>query len=65
MIHDGFKNIEFRPKRVRKIPKMHAFFVMARGSEKSLKLGNVRVFVQLIFSSRWPMKQLYKNPNIA
>ena len=32
---------------------------------KSLKLGNVRFFVQLIFGPRWPMNQLNKNPNIA
>ena len=31
----------------------------------SLKLGNVWVFVWLIFCPRWPMNQLNKNPNIA
>ena len=31
----------------------------------SLKLGNVLVFVQLIFGPFWPMNQLNKNPNIA
>ena len=31
----------------------------------SLKLGNVWVFVQLIFGPPWPMNQLNKNPNIA
>ena len=31
----------------------------------SLKLGNVRVFVQLIFGPCWPMNQINKNPNIA
>ena len=32
---------------------------------KSLKLGNVWVFVQLIFGPRCPMNQLNRNPNIA
>ena len=32
---------------------------------RSLKLGNVWVFVQLIFSLCWSMNQLYKNSNIA
>ena len=31
----------------------------------SLKLGNVWVFVQLIFGPRWPMNQLNKNLSIA
>ena len=31
----------------------------------SLKLGNVLVFVQLIFGPRWPMNQLNKKSNIA
>ena len=31
----------------------------------SLKLGNVLVFVQLIFGCRWPMNQLNKKSNIA
>ena len=31
----------------------------------SLMLGNVSVFVQLIFGPRRPMHQLKKNPNIA
>ena len=31
----------------------------------SPKLGNVWVFVQLIFGPGWPMNQLNKNPNIA
>ena len=31
----------------------------------SLKLGNVWVFVHLIFGHRWPMNQLNKNRNIA
>ena len=31
----------------------------------SLKLGNVWVFVELIFGPRWPMHQLNKNQNIA
>ena len=31
----------------------------------SLMLGNVCIFVQLIFCPRWPMNQLNKNPNIA
>ena len=30
----------------------------------SLKLGNVWVFVQVIFGPPWPMNQLKKNPNI-
>ena len=30
-----------------------------------LELGNVWVFVQLIFGPHWPMNQLNKNPNIA
>ena len=32
---------------------------------RSLKLGNVWVFVQLIFCPQWPMNQLKKNTNIA
>ena len=32
---------------------------------RSLMLGNVSYFVQLIFYLRWSMNQLYKNPNIA
>ena len=35
------------------------------GLIRSLKLGNVYVFVQLIFVPRWPMNQLNKNPNSA
>ena len=31
----------------------------------SLKLGNVLVFVQLIFGPHWPMNQLNKKSNIA
>ena len=31
----------------------------------SLKLGNVWVFVQLIFGTCWSTNQLNKNPNIA
>ena len=31
----------------------------------SLKLGNVWVFVQLVFCPRWPMNQVNKNPNIS
>ena len=31
----------------------------------SLKLGNVWVFVQLIFGTHWPLNQLNKIPNIA
>ena len=31
----------------------------------SLKLGNIWIFVQLIFGPRWPMHQLNINPNIA
>ena len=31
----------------------------------SLKLGNVWVFKQLIFSRGWPMNQLNRNLNIA
>ena len=30
-----------------------------------LELGNVWVFVQLLFGPHWPMNQLNKNPNIA
>ena len=32
---------------------------------RSLKLGNVWAFVQLIFGPPCPMNQLNKNPNIA
>ena len=31
----------------------------------SLELGNVWVFVQLIFGPHWPMNQLNKNPNMV
>ena len=31
----------------------------------SLKLGNVWVFVHMIFGPRWPMSQLNKKQNIA
>ena len=39
--------------------------MMARADVESLKLGNVWVFVQLIFCPRWPINQLNNNPNIA
>ena len=36
----------------------------ARGAKRN-KLGNVYVFVQLIFCLHWSTNQLYKNTNIA
>ena len=32
---------------------------------ESIKLGNIWVFVRLIFGPCWPMNQLNKNPNIT
>ena len=42
----------------------HSFAFMS-GHVRSLELGNVVIFVQLIFSPPLPVNQLYKNPNIA
>ena len=36
----------------------------SRGAKRN-KVGNIWVFVQLIFCPGWPTNQLYKNPNIA
>ena len=48
-------------------PKKLSYKVIVLLSEVSgiLELGNVWVFVQLIFGPHWPMNQLNKNPNIA
>ena len=38
---------------------------MGGSDQRILELGNVWIFVQLIFGPHWPMNQLNKNPDIV
>ena len=42
---------------------LHAGRLQVISRADSLRLGNVCIFVQLIFSPPWPANQLYKTPN--